>query len=59
MKIALIAIAVLYASGFLLVLWMHTQMPATFGLALARSALWPISIVVREFVPRGTPLRMD
>jgi len=59
MKIALSLAAVVYVVGFMLVLWMHLQMPATFGLALARSAAWPVSIVMRDFWPHGTPLPMD
>ena len=59
MKIALSLAAAVYVVGFMLVFWMHTQMPATLGLAIARSAAWPVSLVKRDFWPRGTPLPMD
>jgi len=58
-KAAIIAGTSIYIIGFALVFWMHTQMPATLGLALLRSAAWPVSIIRREFWPRGTPLPMD
>lgn len=58
-KAASTLIACIYAVGFVGVFLMHTQMPATLGLALARSAAWPISLVIGEFWPRGTPEPMD
>lgn len=59
MRIAIWTAVVIYAIGFVLMMWMHTQMPATFALALVRSACWPVSVVKREIWPRGTPLLMD
>lgn len=56
MRYAIIAIAALYILIALGIFSMHTQMPATLGLALMRSILWPIWIAGGL---RGTPLPMD
>ena len=45
-----------YLSGVVLIFWLHTQMPVTLGLALVRSALWPIWLCGGL---RGAPLPMD
>lgn len=57
MIIALRIIAGFYVAGFVLVFWLHTQMPVTFGLALLRSALWPVWVTTGR--PQGAPLMMD
>lgn len=49
----------IYAIGFVLMFMITTQLPNTFGLALLRSAAWPISIIRREVWPKGSPLPMD
>lgn len=59
MKLALSLAAAAYVIGFVLVFWMHTQMPVTFGLALVRSAVWPFSFIKHDLWPRGAPLPMD
>lgn len=59
MKIAIGIIAAVYILGFVGVMWAHTQLPATFGLALLRAALWPLAIVTGRWWPHGTPLPMD
>lgn len=46
-----------YALGGVAVFWLHTQLPVTLGLALARSAVWPIWITTGW--PHGQPLPMD
>lgn len=53
MKIALIALGLLYVMGFILMFWIQTQTPATLGLALARSAAWPVSLVLHREWPTG------
>lgn len=57
MKILLIVLAAIYLLGAGGIFWMHTQMPVTFGLALLRSAVWPIWIATGW--PNGSPLPMD
>lgn len=57
MKTIFIVVFVIYLLGGAGVFWMHTQMPVTFGLALVRSAVWPIWIATGR--PRGSRLPMD
>lgn len=57
MRLLLSLLAVLYLAGFLFVLWIHTQMPVTLGLALVRAAAWPVWITVGW--PHGESLPMD
>ena len=59
MKYAIGIAALLYAVGFFGVLALHTQMPATLGLALTRSSLWPLAAVTGRWWPPGSPLPMD
>lgn len=57
MKIAAVAIAVVYVIGFALTFWLHTQMPVTTGLAILRSYLWPVWVLTGR--PHGQPMPMD
>lgn len=59
MKFALMALGSVYGVGFVLMFLLTTQLPNTFGLALFRSAAWPVSVARREIWPRGEPLPMD
>lgn len=59
MKTTLIATVGIYVAGFCLMLLLCTQLPNTFGLALVRSAVWPVSVLRHEIWPRGEPLPMD
>lgn len=56
MKYIIILATMLYVAMGLTVFAMHTQMPATLGLALLRSALWPVWMAGGL---RGVPLPMD
>jgi hypothetical protein len=60
MRFAIIAsiylVSVAYVLIALVVFAMHTQMPATLGLALMRSLFWPVWICGGL---QGTPLPMD
>lgn len=42
MRVALVAISVVYIFGFTAAFVLNTQLPVTPGLLLARSALWPV-----------------
>lgn len=57
MKWTLLLLGWTYLLGAVLVFWIHTQMPVTFGLALLRTAVWPAWIAFGW--PHGTPLPMD
>jgi hypothetical protein len=59
MRIVLVASSGLYVLGFALMFVMQTQMPVTFGLALVRSAAWPVSVATRSMWPHGAPQKMD
>lgn len=59
MAAIILTAAVLYAVGFFLMLAVCAQLPNTIGLALVRSAAWPVSVVLREVWPRGQPQPMD
>lgn len=48
--------AILYIAIAIGVFAMHTQMPVTFGLAVLRSALWPVWMAGGL---HGVPQRMD
>lgn len=52
----LFTIYVLGAAGMFAI---HMQLPVTMGLAIVRALCWPVSVIARELVPRGTPQRMD
>lgn len=56
MKYAVLIAALLYVAMAMAIFAMHTQMPVTFGLAVLRSALWPLWIAGWL---KGTPLPMD
>ena len=62
MRYAVTSLFTLYAVIFIAIFAMHTQMSATFGLALLRSVLWPVwvagSWLGTQWL-RGTPLPMD
>lgn len=51
------ALLALYFLVAVLIFWMHTQMPVTLGLALMRSAVWPVWIMTGR--PQGQRLPMD
>lgn len=57
MKIVLKLVLTLYVVGAVGIFALHTQMPVTFGLAVLRSALWPVWVTTGR--PQGEPLRMD
>jgi hypothetical protein len=56
MKYAIITAAVIYSAVAVAIFAMHTQMPATFSLALMRSVLWPVWMAGGL---QGAPLPMD
>lgn len=51
------ALVLLYIAGFWGTFWLQTNLPVTFGLAVARCAVWPVYLATGW--PHGTPLRMD
>lgn len=57
MRTVLMIAAMIYLLGGIATFAIHTQMPVTFGLALARSLLWPIWAALGS--PAGSPLPMD
>lgn len=57
MKIICFGIGTVYVVGAVLVFLLHTQLPVTLGLALARSAAWPMWVLTGR--PTGQPLPMD
>lgn len=57
MKLIIVITAVVYLLGAGAVFWLHTQMPATLGLGLLRSALWPVWVTTGW--PHGAMLPMD
>lgn len=57
MQLAIILAATFYVTGAIAVFALHTQMPVTFGLAVLRSALWPLWVTTGR--PHGEPLMMD
>jgi len=56
LKTIIVIAAFLYAATAVMIFVMHTQMPATFALALLRSIFWPMWIAGGL---QGTPLPMD
>jgi hypothetical protein len=55
-EIALLIGLGVYIIGFGLMFLIQAQSPATLGLALVRSAAWPVSVVLRHEWPRGQRL---
>jgi hypothetical protein len=53
----LLLLTSIYGIGFVGVFCLHTQLPATLGLALLRSAFWPLWVTTGW--PHGQPLPMD
>ena len=57
-KIVLMILGLLYVIGFALMFWIQAQSPVTLGLALLRSAAWPVSVVLRHEWPTGVRQRI-
>jgi len=56
MKLSIALVVVLYVVIAVAVFAMHTQMPVTFELAIARSILWPVWLAGGL---QGSPMIMD
>jgi len=53
MRWVIVAVGAVYIVGAIAIFALHTQLPVTLGLALQRSALWPLWIITGR--PEGEP----